>query len=180
MIHRILDAIDALSNWTGKVFAFIIPIMMLVTTYEVVTRYVFQAPSIWALETTQYLFLSSTALGGAYVLLNRHHVNVSILYDRLSARSKAIIEVITAVFFFAFILVLFWHTFDITIESVTHLQHSPSYWGPPIYPVYIIMSLGILLMLIQGLSMFVRNIINLCTGNFDSGEPDNDQNEEAS
>jgi TRAP-type mannitol/chloroaromatic compound transport system permease small subunit len=171
MIHRILDAIDALSNWTGKVFSFIIPAMMLVTAYEVVTRYVFGAPSIWALEATQYLFLSSTALGGAYVLRNRHHVNVSIVYDRLSAKSKALVEVITAVFFFAFILVLLWNTLDITIESVTHLQHSPSYWGPPIYPVYIIMSLGIILILVQGLSMFVRNIIALCSGEFDSSLP---------
>ena len=178
MIKRILDAIDALSNWTGKVFAFIIPIMMLVTTYEVVTRYIFKAPSIWALETTQYLFLSSTALGGAYVLLNRHHVNVSILYDRLSARSKAVMDVITAIFFFAFILVLFWNTLDITIESIMHLQHSPSYWGPPIYPVYIIMTIGIILILLQGLSMFIRNIIALWTGKFESDALDPDPHEE--
>lgn len=166
MIVKILDTIDALSNWSGKIFCFIIPLMMLVTSYEVVMRYIFRAPTLWALETTQYLFLSSTALGGAYVLLHRHHVNVSILYDRLSPRSKAVVEIFTAIFFFMFVGVLFRYTLDITIESVVHLQHSASFWAPPIYPVYVIMTAGIVLIFLQGLAMFLRNVLALRRGDF--------------
>jgi TRAP-type mannitol/chloroaromatic compound transport system permease small subunit len=166
MISKILDAIEAVSDWSGKVFCFTIPLMMLVTAYEVVMRYVFKAPTLWALETTQYLFLSSTALGGAYVLLHRHHVNVSILYDQLSAKTKAVVDVVTAVFFFAFVLVLLRYTLDITIESVLNLQHSPSFWAPPIYPVYVIMTVGIILISLQGLAMFLRNVLALWRGVF--------------
>jgi TRAP-type mannitol/chloroaromatic compound transport system permease small subunit len=172
MIAKLLDAIDALSDWSGRIFCFTIPLMMLVTAYEVVMRYAFKAPTVWALETTQYLFLSSTALGGAYVLLHRHHVNVSILYDRLSAKSKALVDVVTAVFFFAFVLVLLRYSLDITIESVMNLQHSPSFWAPPIYPVYVIMTLGVILVFLQGLAMFLRNVLTLWRGAFSADHSD--------
>jgi TRAP-type mannitol/chloroaromatic compound transport system permease small subunit len=52
----------------------------------------------------------------------------------------------------------------VTVEAVVDLEHSPSYWGPPIYPVYIIMSLGIVLILMQGLAKLVRDLMTAITG----------------
>jgi len=97
-VRRVLEAIDAASEWTGKISAFLIPGMMFIMTYEVVARYILKSPTIWAMESTQYLFLATTALGGAYVLRHGGHVNVPILYSRLSTRTQAIVDVVTSKF----------------------------------------------------------------------------------
>ncbi|MCZ6767871.1 MAG: TRAP transporter small permease subunit [Acidobacteria bacterium] len=163
-VSRVLEVIDAASEWTGRISAFLIPGMMLIMTYEVVARYILKRPTTWAMESTQYLFLATTALGGAYVLLHGGHVNVPILYARLSTRTQAIVDVVTSLFFFFFMIALFRVSWMTTVESVVHLEHSPTYWGPPIYPVYIVMTAGILLTILQGLAKLVRDFATAITG----------------
>jgi len=164
MVRRVLASIDSISEWTGKITSFLIPIMMAVMTYEVVARYVFNKPTIWAMETTQYLFLTSTALGGAWLLLHQGHVNVSILHDRLGIRTRAVVDVLTSFFFFAFVFFLLQHTLGTTIEAVKYLQHSASYWEPPVYPVYILMTVGIVFIFIQGLVKLIRDFTTALAG----------------
>lgn len=138
--------------------------MMFIMTYEVVARYLLKRPTIWAMESTQYLFLATTALGGAYVLLHGGHVNVTILYARLSTRTQAIVDAVTSLFFFLFILALFRASWLTTVEAVVHLEHSPTYWEPPIYPVYIVMTAGILLTILQGIAKLARDLTTAITG----------------
>ena len=167
-MRRVLEAIDAISEWTGKITAFLIPGMMLIMTYEVVARYVLKSPTIWAMESTQYLFLATTALGGAYVLRHDGHVNVPILYSRLSTRTQAIVDVVTSLFFFLFMVALFRASWITTVESVVYLEHSPTYWEPPIYPVYIVMTAGIFLIILQALAKLVRDFATAITGKVES------------
>ncbi len=163
-MRRVLEAIDAISEWTGRITAFLIPGMMLIMTYEVVARYLLKSPTIWAMESTQYLFLTTTALGGVYVLRHGGHVNVPILYDRLSTRTQAIVDVVTSLFFFLFMVALFRASWITTVESVVYLEHSPTYWEPPIYPVYIVMTAGIFLIILQALAKLVRDLATAITG----------------
>jgi len=144
--------------------------MMFIMTYEVVARYILKAPTTWAMESTQYLYLASTALGGAYLLLHGGHVNVPILHARLGTRTKAIVEMASSVFFFLFIVALLRATWMTTVEAVIHLEHSPTYWGPPIYPVYIVMTAGILLTLLQGVANLIRNGMTAITGKLEMSE----------
>jgi len=167
-VRRVLEAIDSVSEWTGRISAFLIPGMMLIMTYEVVARYVLKSPTIWAMESTQYLFLATTALGGAYVLRHDGHVNVPILYSRLSRRTQAIVDVVTSLFFFFFMLALFRASWITTVESVVYLEHSPTYWEPPIYPVYIVMTAGIFLIILQALAKLVRDFATAITGKVES------------
>jgi TRAP-type mannitol/chloroaromatic compound transport system permease small subunit len=167
-VRRVLEAIDAISEWTGRITAFLIPGMMLIMTYEVVARYLLKSPTIWAMESTQYLFLATTALGGAYVLRHGGHVNVPILYDRLSTRTQAIVDVVTSLFFFFFMVALFGASWITTVESVFYLEHSPTYWEPPIYPVYIVMTAGIFLIILQALAKLVRDFATAITGKVES------------
>jgi TRAP-type mannitol/chloroaromatic compound transport system permease small subunit len=167
-VRRVLEAIDAVSEWTGRIAAFLIPGMMLIMTYEVVARYLLKSPTIWAMESTQYLFLATTALGGAYVLRHDGHVNVPILYSRLSTRTQAIVDVVTSLFFFLFMVALFRASWITTVESVVYLEHSPTYWEPPIYPVYIVMTAGIFLIILQALAKLVRDFATAITGKVES------------
>ncbi|MEE8349157.1 MAG: TRAP transporter small permease subunit [Acidobacteriota bacterium] len=163
-LRRVLGAIDAASDWAGRLSAYLIPAMMLVMTWEVVARYLLRQPTIWAMETSQYFFLATTVLGGGYLLLHGGHVNVAILYGRLSTRIRALFDVVTSLFFFLFIVALLRSTWMTTVDAVVNLEHSPTYWGPPIYPVYIVMTLGIVLLLMQGLAKLIRDVMTALTG----------------
>jgi TRAP-type mannitol/chloroaromatic compound transport system permease small subunit len=163
-LRQVLAAIDAASDWTGRLSAYLIPGMMLVMTWEVVARYLLRQPTNWAMETSQYFFLATTVLGGGYLLLHDGHVNVAILYSRLNTRIRAIMDVATSLFFFFFIIALLRSTWVTTVDAVVDLEHSPTYWGPPIYPVYIVMTLGIALLLMQGVAKMIRNLMTAITG----------------
>ncbi len=163
-LRQVLGRIDAASHWTGWLSAFLIPAMMLIMAWEVVARYLLKQPTIWAMETSQYFFLATTVLGGGYLLLHGGHVNVAILYERLNTRTRAIVDVVTTLFFFFFVLALLRSTWVTMVEAVADLEHSPTYWGPPIYPVYIVMTLGILLILLQGAAKMVRDLMTAVTG----------------
>jgi TRAP-type mannitol/chloroaromatic compound transport system permease small subunit len=163
-LRKVLGAIDAASDWAGRLSAVLIPAMMLVMTWEVVARYLLKQPTIWAMEISQYFFLATTVLGGGYLLLHGGHVSVGILYNRLNTRTQAVVSVVTSLFFYFFILALLRSTWVTMVEAVVDLDHSPTYWGPPIYPVYCVMSLGIVLTLMQGLAKMIRDLITAITG----------------
>jgi len=163
-VKAFLGTIRSVSDWIGYISAFLIPVMMLVMTYEVVARYLFNSPTIWVMETSQYLYLASTALGGAFLLLNRGHVNVSLLYRHLGVRARAIVDILTSMGFFLFVGALFYSTWSVTVEAVSNLEKSPSYWEPPIYPVYIIMTCGIAMTLLQGMVKLIEDCATAYTG----------------
>ncbi|MFH0914719.1 MAG: TRAP transporter small permease subunit [Chloroflexota bacterium] len=156
-LKAILRAVDTISEWTGKVFAFLIAIMMVVVTYEVVARYFFNSPTTWSLEVTQFLLAGCGAMGGAYVLLKQRHIKVDILYSRLGIRGRAVLDVVTASLFFLFICFFFINSLEMAVESTAYRETTASYFAPPLYPIKIAITAGVFLVLLQGLAKFVRD-----------------------
>jgi TRAP-type mannitol/chloroaromatic compound transport system permease small subunit len=92
--------------------------------------------------------------------LNRGHVNMDILYSRLPARGKAIMNVGTGVFFLVFCFVLVWKSGFMAWESVKYKEvFTQSVWEPPLYPIKIVFFLGCLLLTLQGVAKFIRDLI---------------------
>ncbi len=89
-----VNAIDVANEWLGKVFCFLIVILMFVVVGEVIMRYVFNAPSMWAFELSSIVLMYITFLGAGYCLLHGGHVKVDIVSARLPPRTKAIMDLI--------------------------------------------------------------------------------------
>jgi len=95
-----LHAIDAISEWSGKIVSMLIfPIIGLIVL-DVVMRYFFNAPIKYAHEVSLFMFAGLSLLAGAYCLRHRAHVRMDIIYGRFSHRQQAILDVITAGLFF--------------------------------------------------------------------------------
>lgn len=163
-IKTLLNAIDTISLWTGKAASFLVIAMVGVTVYEVVLRYFFNSPTIWAFETNYLMFGAYSMLGGAYTYYLRGHVNVDILYQRLPLRGKAISNLTTFVFFFIFSGVLLWKMGIMAWDSFTIKEHLSSAWAPPVYPLKAVMFVGVLLLPLQGLAKFIRDFSIAVTG----------------
>lgn len=160
-VSLFLKNIEYVNEQVGRLVALLIPVVMVILTFEVVLRYGFNHPTIWAMETSQLLMCVFVALGGAYTALHGGHVNVDILAGRLPERKRAIIDLLTSLLFFTFVIFFLWQMGAAAIESVSVMEHSGSWFAPPIYPVKVLMAVGVLLLLFQGVSKFIKDFFKV-------------------
>ena len=89
-------AVSAVNEWVGSAFSLLILPLIFLVVFEVVMRYGLQSPTIWGTETITFVFAAYILLGGGYTLLHASHVNMDVVHGRLSRRSRAILDVLTA------------------------------------------------------------------------------------
>ena len=163
-LSAVVHFIDSLNDRLGKIFSFLIVVMMGIMMWEVVLRYVFTAPTKWASEMTGYVYGAHFILGGAYVLLHRAHISMDAVYARLSLRVKAILDVITFPLFLFLAIILVWKGWILFSNSFALLEHSVTMAEIPYYPFKLMIPVGGFLLLIQGLAKFTRDLTTAIRG----------------
>lgn len=163
-VARILGRVEGAQDKIGKAVSMLLLPMVGLLVYEVILRYAFNNPTIWAHETSKFMYGATGILLGAYTLRHRGHVTLDIIHRRLSPRGQAIIDSITAVLFFILLGVLFWKSWGIAYHALSINEHTDSPWGPPIYPVKLMIPLGAALLIAQGIVKFTRDIFFAISG----------------
>ncbi len=164
-MRRVLTIIDSISEWSGRLISVLIFFLTFFLLYDVVMRFLFNAPTIWCHELSLHLFGAYAVLAGPYVLRHHGHVKIDIFYNLFSIRGRAIIDCLTYPLFFMFIGLLFWHGFHIAMRSWELKQTvSPSPWASPLWPVKMTVPLAACLMLLQGLAQYIRTVNIAFTG----------------
>jgi TRAP-type mannitol/chloroaromatic compound transport system permease small subunit len=153
-----------MNTWIGKAVSILPLYVALAITYEIVLRYAFTRPTVWAAESTVFACGIVYLLGGAWTFLEDKHVRIDLLYVHLSERGRAVLNCCTFFFFALYIVVMLWATSIYAYESVQVLETTMSPWDPPIYPMKIAMALGLLLILLQGTANLIRNLHFAITG----------------
>jgi len=156
---NVLRVAENINHWAGQITLYLVFALPAVMLYEVVLRYIFNSPTIWVFEVSNFLFGGIIILGGGYLLLHKGHVSVDIIYNRLSVRGRAILDLCTSPLFFLFVGVLMWQGIDMFWTSLSRWENSPSVWAPALWPVKLLIPVGCGLMLIQLLVNFVKNIM---------------------
>lgn len=157
-IRRFVRYVDALNHWVGRFAMYLFFVMAAVLLASTASRLVLGVPINWALEMSQFLLSAYYLLGGAYTLQLGQHVRMDLLYDRLSARNRAITDAITILFVIFFLAVLFGGAVSSTTYAITYGQKNYSAWSPPLWPIKSIMTFAILLMLLQCVSSFFKDV----------------------
>jgi TRAP-type mannitol/chloroaromatic compound transport system permease small subunit len=165
-VVAIVRAIDGLAIWSGRLFCWLAVPLVAGLTYEVIARYVFHAPTIWAYDVAYMLYGTHFMLGAAYTLYKGGHIRTDIFYQNWSARTRGIIDAtLYLFFFFPGIALFFWmglqealHSWDIREVS----DASP--WRPIIYPFKAVIPIALLLLMIQGVSEFLKSAHAARTG----------------
>jgi TRAP-type mannitol/chloroaromatic compound transport system permease small subunit len=159
-IEVFLDTVDRVSEVVGKVVSFLIIVLALVVGYDVVMRYVFDRPTVWAQEFSAMVFGTFIILGGAYTARTGGHVSMDILHSRFSKRGRAILDVITFILLTVpFLGVLIWKGGAAAWKSVVALEQDSTQWGPPLYPFRIMLPLGAFLFFLETVSKLTRDIL---------------------
>jgi TRAP-type mannitol/chloroaromatic compound transport system permease small subunit len=157
-LERVVKAIDALSTIAGWVAGWLIVPMTLAVAYEVAARYAFNAPTVWAYDTTYMLYGTQFMLAAAYTLLKGGHIRTDVFYERWSPRTRATIDAVSYVFFFfpGMLFVLYAGGAEAWMAWRIGERSDWSAWRPVIYPLKAVIPLTAILLLLQGFSELVR------------------------
>jgi len=137
--------------WLFIPFAFLIGV-------DVFTRYVLNKPWYY-IDINVQLMGTLVILGSGYCLLHQGHIGVDVLVARFSSRKRAILDLILSPAFFLCLCVLLWKTGDAAWDSLRLLERSSSSFAPPIFPYKNIIVVGIILLFLQGIAKFIRDLI---------------------
>jgi len=156
-MQRTLRVIDLINEWIGRIAALLILPLVASIVYDVTMRYAFDAPTIWAWDLNILIQGAIVVLGGGYALLYKGHISVDVLSSRLSPRKRARLDLFTNLLFIVAISLLLWKVTQNTFHSIRILEEFTSTWGPPIYPLKVIMTIGISAMLLQAIAGWIRD-----------------------
>jgi TRAP-type mannitol/chloroaromatic compound transport system permease small subunit len=165
MLKSILNFMDNVSEWTGRVFVWLIIPLTIVVFYEVVARRVFNSPHVWSTEVTRYIYGPHFMLVAAYTLLHQAHVRIDIIYAKFSARTRGVLDIIThLVFFFPFCTIVLYQgiIFAHTSWSIGETSESAALRIVPLIKTVIPVTFALLLL--QGLANFIRSIMLVAKG----------------
>lgn len=160
-MRKLVRVIDAIGEYTGKVARWACVAIVLVLVYEVVSRYIFNSPTIWVMDTAMMLGSTIAILGWVYTHNYHGHIRIDILYTHWSIRTRAIVDVICTVFlFFPLVIVLIYTAGSRALFawSMGEVLTEGGYWYPPAFPVRVMMFIGLILFAFQGLAHFIRDL----------------------
>lgn len=164
-LGRLSHIIDAASEWSGKAISWLVLLMVLVIVYDVGMRYLFQIGSVTLQELEWHLFSLVFLLGAAYTFKHDGHVRVDIFYQSrfMNVKRRALVDIFgTVLFLIPFCLLIIISSTDFVANSYAIAEGSPDPGGLPYrFLLKASIPLGFILILVQGVSILVRNILVL-------------------
>ena len=150
--------VDAVNRVLGFWVMYLALAMMGLLLFASITRYVFNVPFVWIIEMSQFLMAAYYILGGGYSLQADAHVRMDVLYERWKPKTRAFMDSITAFFLVFYLAYMVRGGLASSLYSLKYNQTNYSAWAPPMAPIKIIMTVGIVLMLLQAIAIFFRDV----------------------
>jgi len=150
--------IDRTSKAMGKFAMYIVLGMIAILLHETISRTIFNYPRIWTVEVAQFTMAAYYFLGGAYCLLIGGHVRMDLFYGRWSAKKRAAVDAITFSVLLFYVILLLHGGISGLQYALKYGQVNFSSWAPPMAPIKIIMVIGIVLMLLQVVGQFFKDL----------------------
>lgn len=160
-ISTISAKIDKIAIASGHVISFMIIPMVGSLAYEVIVRYLFSAPTIWAEDISTMLYGCFFMLGSAYCLQRGVHIRTDFFYQNWSVRTKGVVDSIIYLFVFfpciGFFTIISWNYAWMSVMLKERAISSP--WMPYIWPVKLAMPISGMLLVIQGVSEVLKSLV---------------------
>jgi TRAP-type mannitol/chloroaromatic compound transport system permease small subunit len=161
---RAIGVIDAISEFVGRAVSILLPAMVLVLLIEVIMRYAFRRPTLWAYDTAIFMYGYIGILAGAYALKHKNHIVVDVVYNLFSPRTKAVMNVFTGLLMFLFLVIFIKYTLAVAITALKAGHRTPTQWAPPVGHFRLMIPVGAALLLLQGLANWARDLHFAVTG----------------
>jgi TRAP-type mannitol/chloroaromatic compound transport system permease small subunit len=165
-LKKTLKLIDLLSEKSGAVGKWFALLLVLVGAFETVARHFFNAPTIWAYDTLCMAGGAVYLLGASYDYLHDSHTRVDLIYSLLSARKRALVDVICSIFLFFPLMTIMLKlavTWAIRAWRIREVMFN-SFWYPPAAPYRTLFAVGLFLLVLQAVARFIRHLYFVVRG----------------
>ena len=165
LLELISRKIDAFAGFTGKSISWLTLAMVFVTCLVVLARYLFNLGSIGLQESVMYMHGAVFMLGIAYTLKEKGHVRVDVLYERMSVRSRAIVDLIgNMLFLMPVATFILWTSLDYVSFSWSLTESSGQPGGlPGVFLLKTLIPVMAALLILQGISEILKAIVTIKT-----------------
>lgn len=156
-IKAFVRYVDAVNRVIGRIVMYGIFAMMGLLLYSSITK-TFFIPPLWTLEMAQFSMAAYYMLGGGYSMQLQSHVRMDLLYSRWSSKGQGFVDSITSFCLVFYLIMLLYGGFSSTSYAIQYNEESFSSWAPPMAPIKIIMTIGIVMMLLQAIATFFKDL----------------------
>ena len=157
-MNRIISRVDQCSESLGVLAAWLYFLIGLMIAYEVLARYLFNAPTIWAQELSQLLFLWATFLGISRALKRDQHIRISALESFMSESTVHWFRLLTLIFISLLCVLVVYYGSTIFWDSLVRgrstgtMLNIPNWWSEAVIPA------GFCILFLQSLVEIARLI----------------------
>lgn len=163
--------VDKLNETVGLTTRWLILVAVVIGAGNATIRYIFDNSSNAWLEAQWYLFSAVFLLCAAYTLQRNEHVRIDVITSRLSARTRAKIDIFgTLVFLLPMAVMVLYLSLPVVEESYFRHEISSNAGGLLRWPVKILIPIGFTLLILQGLSELIKRVAFLQGKISDPGE----------
>jgi TRAP-type mannitol/chloroaromatic compound transport system permease small subunit len=158
--------VDAVNRRVGRFAMYLLFVLMGILLWSAATKIGSDLgapvnPSLWTLEMAQFVMVAYYVLGGPYSMQLGAHVRMDLLYGDWTPQRKAWVDAFTIVLVVVFLAILIWGAFDSTVYSLQYGERNPTAWRPYLWPIKVVMVTGFVLMLLQAVAEFLRDLATI-------------------
>ncbi|MFY7959157.1 MAG: TRAP transporter small permease subunit [Elsteraceae bacterium] len=149
--------IDWINGQVGKYVSWLILLAVIIAAGNATVRYIFSTSSNAWLEVQWYLFSAVFLLCAGYTLLRNEHVRIDVVTGRFTRRTQVMIELFGTVFFLMpMALIIMWLSWPLVVEAYVRHEISGDAGGLLRWPVKLLIPVGFALLVLQGVSQFIK------------------------
>ena len=160
LLSGYIRLVDRLNFRLGRIAMYLLFAIMAILFWSSLSKTLFR-PSLWTLEMAQFMMVAYYMIGGPYSIQLGSNVRMDLMYRKLDPRQKAWMDGFTVLFLITYLGFLLYGGINSTIYALQFSERSYSAWQPYMWPVKLVMVIGIILMLLQSLAELARDILNL-------------------
>ena len=170
--------VDRLNYGVGRFAMYLLFVLMAVLMWSSLSK-LGGSPSLWTLEVAQFVMVGYYILGGPYSMQQGAHVRMDLLYENWSPRKRAAWDSVTVFALIFYLCVMLWGAFESTVYSMGlkyapvdvawlpfdvpwvktgFMERAPTSFRPYLRPVKVVMCVGFFLMILQALSVLIRDV----------------------
>lgn len=155
--RRYVSIVDAVNYRIGRMMMYFIFVMIGILLWSSISK-TFFLPSLWTLEMAQFAMVAYYIMGGPYSIQLGSNVRMDLFYSNWSDRTRAWVDSCTILFLIFYLGVLLWGGFESTEYALKYGERSYSAWRPYMWPIKVIMCVGLVLMLLQAIAELIKDL----------------------
>ena len=171
-MSKTIVGIDRFSKVIGSIVCWITIPLILGMVYEVFARKLFLSPTIWAYDMSRFLYGALFMLGAGYALSKGVHIRADFLYRNFKVKTQGTVDFwLYLLFYFPGLLVFLYMTIGFVQESIMRGEKGmDTTWMPYMWPIKTCLLVGIVFLLIQGVSEILKSFYAATKGRWPGQE----------